>query len=116
MVVAVETCVTTLRHYATGVEGSLQSPTDIGLPQFPFNLRWFGLNKRRFKFVRVELPENISDYEQLGDFPLRHEPFQELAKTLGKSVEVFRENGDGGNYHVFTSPNPSGEITQAVTT
>lgn len=57
-----------------------------------------------------ELPDDIGSYEELGSFPLSRKPFQELARVLGKSVEVLREDGASGyHYHLFTA-RPSGEV------
>ena len=79
---------------------------------FPFNSRWLGLNKQTHKAIKLELPKNIESYEELGEFPLSDKPFQELAKILGKSVEVWREDGGTGeHYHIFTAC-PSGEIIE----
>ncbi|MDI6883346.1 MAG: hypothetical protein QMC93_02640 [Patescibacteria group bacterium] len=79
--------------------------------RFPFNLRWFGLNKNRYRIRKVELPENIKTYEQLGSFPLTdNKPFQELARLFGKSVEVLREDGGGGGHYYLFTVHPSGEI------
>lgn len=82
--------------------------------RFPFNLSWFELNKNRYKFVEVELPANIDTYEQLGDFPFADKPFQELARILGKSVEVLREDGGTGDHHHLFTVHPSGEIVEAA--
>ena len=79
--------------------------------QFPFNLSWFGLNKNRFK---VELPEHIESYEQLGSFPLAYQPFQEMARIFGKSVEVLREDGGTGDHYPLFTVHPSGEIVEAA--
>jgi len=71
-------------------------------------------DKTDYQAKEVDLPEVIETYEQLGGFPLTHTPFQELARILGKSVEVLREDGaTGDHYHLFTA-HPSGEITEAV--
>ncbi len=84
--------------------------------QFPFNLSWLGLNKRCYKTAWVELPEVVETYEQLGSFALSEKPFQELARILGKSVIVMRQDGStGGHCHIFTA-HPSGEIVEAVRT
>lgn len=62
--------------------------------------------------AEVELPEEIESYEQLGNFPLTEEHFLKLAKVLGKSVVVMREDGTtGGHYYLFTA-HPSGEIVE----
>jgi hypothetical protein len=79
---------------------------------FPFNLSWFGLNKNRYKIVDVELPPTIEAYEQLGDFPLSVKPFQELARILGKSVKVLREDGETGDHYLLFTAHPSGEIVE----
>jgi hypothetical protein len=81
---------------------------------FPFNLSWFGLNKNRYKSVGVELPPTIETYEQLGNFPLSDKPFRELARVLGKSVKVLREDGGTGNHSLLFTARPSGEIIEAV--
>ncbi|HEU5187194.1 MAG TPA: hypothetical protein VFT87_01680 [Candidatus Saccharimonadales bacterium] len=79
---------------------------------FPFNLRWFGLNKNRYTTVTVELPLIIETYDQLGSFPLSEGPFQALARVLGKSVTVLREEGGTGDLYPLFTTHPSGEIVQ----
>lgn len=81
---------------------------------FPFNLSWFGLNKNLYKRVKVELPSTIETYEQLGNFPLSGEPFQQLARVLQKSVKVFRQDGGTGEHWLLFTVHPSGEITEAA--
>jgi hypothetical protein len=59
--------------------------------------------------------EVVETYEQLGSFPLNGGAFCELAKVLGKSIEVWREDGGtGDHYHLFTAL-PSGKIIQPTT-
>lgn len=82
--------------------------------RFPFNLTWFGLNKNQVRFVKVELPEYIDNYEQLGGFPLTNKPFQGMAKILGKSVKVLREDGGTGDHYALFIAHPSGEIVKAT--
>lgn len=82
--------------------------------RFPFNLSWFGLNKNRYKMVDIELPATIETYEQLGNFPLSDKPFQELARILGKSVKVLREDGGTGDHYLLFTAHPSGEIVEAA--
>ena len=82
--------------------------------RFPFNLKWFGLNKKRYKVIETELPERIETYEQLGSFPLSYKPFQELARILGKSVVVLREDGSSGEHYYLFTAYPSGEIVEAA--
>jgi hypothetical protein len=81
--------------------------------RFPLNHKWFGLNKKTVKTVEIELPEVIETYEQLGSFPLAEKPFQELARILGKSVEVMREDGSTGEHHHLFTVRPFGEIIKA---
>lgn len=78
--------------------------------RFPFNLSWFGLNKKRHKLAEVELPITIENYEQLGNFLLSDKPFQELARILGKSVKVWREDGKTRDHYLLFTAYPSGEI------
>ncbi len=82
--------------------------------RFPFNLSWFGLNKNRYKIVKVELPATVKSYGELGDFPLSDKPFRELARILGKSVKVWREDGGTGSHYLLFTARPSGEIVEAT--
>jgi len=79
---------------------------------FPFCLRWWGLNKWTHKLVEVELPRNIESYKDLGCFVLSHKPYQELAKILGKPVEVWREKGKNGNekHNFLFIAYPNGDV------
>jgi hypothetical protein len=57
----------------------------------------------QYKSMRAGLQPVIETYEQLGSFPLSNEPFQELARILGKTVKVWREDsGTGEHTFVFT--------------
>ena len=85
------------------------TPQQTLIPQhFPFNLSWFGLNQNRHRIEEVELPEIIETYEQLGNFPLTDEPFFELARVLGKSVRVMREDGETGDHNYLFTAHPPG--------
>lgn len=76
----------------------------ISKRRFPFNLRWFGLNKNRYILQTVELPNIIDTYDQLGSFPPDHAPFLELANILNKPVKVLKEDGaTGQHYPLFTA-------------
>ena len=91
-----------------------RDPTKTVKRRFPLNLSWFGLNKNRYRVVGTEWPANVETYDQLGSFVLSERPFQELAKILGKSVKVLREDGGtGDHYHRFTA-HPSREIVEAT--
>ena len=88
---------------------------------FPLNLvEAFGFIKKKYEdktdyqVKEVELPETIETYDQLGDFPLSDKPFQELARVLGKSVKVWREDGGTGEYPLLFTAHPSGEIVEAA--
>lgn len=87
----------------------------LGERHFPLNRSWFGLNKRMHTVVSVELPATIETYGDLGYFPLSHKPFQELARILGKSVRVLREDGGTGEHYPLFTVHPSGEIVEATT-
>lgn len=87
----------------------------------PFPLNFFEVvgflqkkyeNKIDYQINDVELPTTINAYEQLGDFPLSEKPFQELARILGKSVMVLREDGGTGDHHLLFTAHPSGEIVE----
>jgi hypothetical protein len=68
---------------------------------------------KEFKSIRVWLPKRVRTYDQLGSFPLSRESFLKLAKVLGKSIKVLREDGGTGDHnHIFTV-HPSGEIVEA---
>lgn len=82
--------------------------------RFPFNLSWFGLNRDRYRIVKVELPEHIGSYKQLGNFPLTDKPFQVLARIFRKSVEVLREDGGTGYHYPLFTVHPSGEIVETM--
>ncbi len=70
---------------------------------FPFNLSWFGMNRRRYDVVSVSLPENIWRYNQLGRLPLEREGYARLAAVLKKDVMLMRDHGDLGDLeHMFT--------------
>ncbi len=58
------------------------------------------------------LPENIETYEQLGDFPLSEKPFQKLAEILGKSIQVWREDGSTGDHYYLFTAHPDGNVTR----
>jgi hypothetical protein len=75
---------------------------------FPFNLGWFGLNKNCYKTIKVELPAVIVTYDQLGYFPLDTQHFLELARVLGKSVKVMREDGGTGDHYFLFIAHPYG--------
>jgi hypothetical protein len=64
-----------------------------------------------YQEAAVELPENIEDYEQLGSFPLHYGPFAILAEILGKSVEVWQEDGNTGSHSYQFTASPSRRIT-----
>ncbi|OGC47655.1 hypothetical protein A2886_02640 [candidate division WWE3 bacterium RIFCSPHIGHO2_01_FULL_42_13] len=81
---------------------------------FPFNLRWFGLNKNRYKVVVTELPEKIENYEQLGAFPLTKQAFVELAKLFGKSIRVSHEDGYSSELLYLFTAHPSGKVEEAT--
>jgi len=87
---------------------------------FPLNfLEALGLLEKKYEdkcgyeIKEVELPETIKSYEQLGNFPLSDKPFQELARILGKSVKVQREDGGTGDHYLLFTVRPSGEIIEA---
>lgn len=98
-------------------------PTKREIPRrFPFNRRWFGLNRRTTTTIiqyeprmeMVELPALIETYSELGTFPLDDKPFLVLAKIFNKSIKVLREDGGTGEHcHLFTV-HPSGEIEQVA--
>ena len=71
-------------------------------------------DKTDYQVKEVELPETIETYEQLGGFPLSDRPFHELARVLGKSVRVLREDGGTGDHRLFFTAHPSGEIVKAA--
>ncbi|HBE90251.1 MAG: hypothetical protein A3E37_02330 [Candidatus Andersenbacteria bacterium RIFCSPHIGHO2_12_FULL_46_9] len=75
--------------------------------QFPFNLRWFGLNKNRYKTVQVELPEHIDTYDMLGMLPLDELRFYQLASVIGKPIEVYREDGGTGEHNYLFTASPT---------
>lgn len=80
--------------------------------------RWselFGGKFGKLRMIKTELPKKISTYEKLGSFPLAEKPLIELAKILGKSVKVLREDGGtGDHYHIFTA-HPDGTISEPET-
>lgn len=71
-------------------------------------------DKTDYQVKEVDLPEVIESYEQLGDFSLSDKPFQELARVLGKSVKVLREDGGTGDHYLLFTAHPSGEIVEAA--
>ena len=81
--------------------------------RFPFSLAWFGLNKKQYKFVEVEL-EKVENYDQLGNFPLAYRPFQDLAKVLGKRVKVLREDGGTGECCYLFTTHPSNDVVDVA--
>lgn len=61
-------------------------------------------------FKRFDFGEQLHSYHQLGSFPLTAEAFKKLAKVLGKSIEVLREEPDTMEHiHLFTA-HPTGEV------
>jgi|SRR3989344_49355 len=80
--------------------------------RFPFNLSWFGWNKKQKKTVSIELPKKIESYEELGSFPLAEKPFHELAKIFGKPVEVLREDGQAGGHKLLFTINLHGHVIE----
>lgn len=71
--------------------------------KFPFNWSWFGLNKKCYDSVLIEIPEQIDRSEQLGILVLEKESFYKLADVLGKIIEVYKEDGGtGDHYHLYT--------------
>lgn len=81
---------------------------------FPFNLSWFGSNKNRHKshLEKVELPEKVESYDDLGFFRLDNARFCALAQILGKSVEVWREDGGTGEHYPLFTAYPDGKISK----
>jgi hypothetical protein len=87
---------------------------DLRPRHFPFNLKWFGLNKNRYEITDVDLPKTIKSYEKLGFFRLNEKNFLELAKILGKVIEVIKDDGSTGEYYHLFSAYPSGEIVKVL--
>jgi len=85
--------------------------------RFPFNRRWFGLNKNIDTLERVEpveLPEKIETYDDLRSFPLCEKNFVELAKILGKPIDVARRDHHRGivTHRFLFTAHPSGEVVE----
>lgn len=88
--------------------------TEVVKRRFPFNLGWFGLNKNQYKTINFKLPRKIKTFDQLRCFRIAPKAFQELARLLGKPVEVWREDGGTGKHFYLFTAHPSGEIVEAT--
>lgn len=63
-------------------------------------------------YSRTKAPEVVERYEELGSFWSGREPFVELAKILGKKIEVLSEDGGTGDHRFRYIACPSGEIIE----
>lgn len=69
-----------------------------------------------YQVNKIELPETIETYDQLGRFPLTDQAFRELAFVLDKPVTMQLRNGETGEYHALFTANPTGEIIEVAKT
>lgn len=79
---------------------------------FPFNRRWFGLNRRTTTIVTVEsVAEVITDYMELGSFtPDDESVLQKLAGVFGKKLDVWCEDGlSEGHHSLLYTVTPDGQ-------
>jgi hypothetical protein len=76
--------------------------------------RWFGSRKFIHHLVVQTLPDEIATYHQLGGFPLSVDNFLALSKVLGKSIEVYREDGGSGEHRYLFTVTSSGEVVRAA--
>ncbi len=86
----------------------------ISVPHlFPYNLNWFGFNKNTHYIREVEIPEEISTYDELGYFEYSdREAFKALSKILKKEIDVYKfiNNEYVFEFRVF----PDGKIAEAI--
>lgn len=58
---------------------------------FPYNFSWFGLNQDTHYIREVEIPEEISTYDELGYFEYSDkEALRALSKILKKEIDVYK--------------------------
>lgn len=79
------------------------TPTML-LPVF-IGQRRFNPETRRLEIV--DLPIEIDTYEELGSFgQFDRRPFKELARILGKRIQVHSEDGSTGDHHYLYMVEP----------
>ena len=79
---------------------------------FPFGINFFGLN-RIVDLVEVNgLSETIDTYDQLGAFCIEDEPLKAFARILGKTIEVWREDGGSGEHYLLLTVTPGGAFIE----
>jgi len=74
--------------------------------RFPFNLSWFGLNKKQSKIIRID--------PDISSFYMNEELFQKLAKILDKSIESWDEDNTEKHPRLMFSVNPLGKVTKVA--
>lgn len=82
---------------------------------FPYNYSWFGLNPETYYWEEIEIPDEISSYDELGYFKYTdEEAFIILAKILEKELDVYKFTDRSYSYEFRVYP--SGKISPVVFT